>query len=144
MRASLFAAGFFFPGKFFLFPATLRCPRCHSRTGVVSVFQREDYHLLRWPQFRSERQNLLHGSQPVRELWIQGHTFQLVANTQPHQVVTRKLRNHHLEAVSSTAEVKLDLIDYVTAKMPFTSPRQQVSVIAEGIERELSSLFQHY
>jgi len=29
----------------------------------------------------------------------------------------------------NAAEVKLDLIDYVTAKMPFNSPRQQVSVI---------------
>jgi transcription antitermination factor NusG len=28
-------------------------------------------------------------------LWIQGHTLQLVANTQPHQVVARKLRTRH-------------------------------------------------
>jgi hypothetical protein len=36
-----------------------------------------------------------HGSQPVRELWVQGHTFQLVANTQPHQVVVCKLQTGH-------------------------------------------------
>ena len=89
MRASPFAAGFFFPGDFF--PATLRRPRNRD----VSFFQREDYCLLRRPQLRSERQDFLHGSKPVRKLRVQGHTFQLIANTQPHQVVTRKLWTSH-------------------------------------------------
>ena len=45
-------------------------------------------------------------------------------------------RTHHYYApsplkqlASAAAEVKLDLIGYVTAKMPFNSPGQQVSVI---------------
>jgi hypothetical protein len=50
-------------------------------------------------------------------------------NRQAHQVVARKLQAGHLEAINSTAVVKLDLIGFVTAKMPFNSPRQQVSVI---------------
>jgi hypothetical protein len=33
------------------------------------------------------------------------------------------------QLASATAEIKLDLIGYITAKMTFTSPRQQVSVI---------------
>jgi len=33
------------------------------------------------------------------------------------------------QLVSAAAEVKLDLIGYVTAEMPFNSPGQQVSVI---------------
>jgi hypothetical protein len=37
-------------------------------------------------------------------------------------VVARKLQAGHLKAVNSAAEVKLDLIGYVTAKIPFNSP----------------------
>ena len=95
MRASPFAADFFFPGKFFLFPATLRRPRCRSRNGAVSFFQREDYRLLRWPQLRPERQDFFHRSQPVRELRVQGYTVQIVPDPKPHQVVTRKLWAGH-------------------------------------------------
>ena len=86
-----FFSRFFFPRRFFLFKSTLRRPRCHSSTEVVSFFQRENYHLLRRPQFQSERQDFLHESQPVRELRVQSHTLLLVANTQPHQVVALKL-----------------------------------------------------
>ena len=50
------------------------------------------------------------------------HAFQLVPDPQPHQVVARKLQAGHLKAVNSAAEVKLDLIGYVTAKMPFNFP----------------------
>jgi len=88
VRASPFAASFFFPGKFFSSNASP--PPCHSRTGVVSFFLREDYSLFRWPQFQSECQDFLHGSQPVWELRIQGYTFQIVPDPQPHQVVARK------------------------------------------------------
>ena len=78
------------------FPLPLNHSRCHSRNGVVSFFQREDYRLLMRPQLRPERQDFFHRSQPVRELWIQGHTLQLVANTQPHQVITYELWVGHV------------------------------------------------
>jgi hypothetical protein len=62
-------------------------------------------------------------------LGVQRYAFQVMPDPQLHQVVACKLRAGHLEAVSSATEVKLDLIGYLTAKQPFNSPRQQVSVI---------------
>jgi len=80
---------------FFLYLAMLRHPRCHSRNGAVSFFQGENYRLLRWPQFRPERQDFLHASQPIWEFRVQGHAFQLVTDPQPHQVVAHELWSGH-------------------------------------------------
>jgi hypothetical protein len=45
------------------------------------------------------------------------------------------------QLASAAVEFKLDLIGYVTAKIPFNSPRQNVSVITWGLEGGLSSLY---
>jgi hypothetical protein len=47
------------------------------------------------------------------------------------------------QLANTAAEVELDLIGYVTAKMPFNSPRQ-LNLITKGLEGGLSSLFLHF
>jgi hypothetical protein len=76
-RLALPYGWFFPPGMFFHCLGRLRQPRSHLRCGVM-FSEREIRSLFGRQKIRSERQNFLRGSQPVWELWVQGHTFQLI------------------------------------------------------------------
>jgi hypothetical protein len=92
---SPFAAVFSFPGNTLTGTMCFATPASRFRSGVLFSQREKVRSLFRWSEFRPQRQDFLHRSQPVRKLWVQGHTFQLISNPQPHQIVARKLRAGH-------------------------------------------------